>query len=144
MPKAMWVVSAETIKQLNSLVDSADAGAGPAKLKVYDGVVPANGDAALSGNTLLVEQPLGDPAFGDAVDAVDKARATANPISPAAILVGGAPSFFRVTDSNDVVKWQGLAGTTDEDLVVNASPLVAPAQFELSVFTVDQLEGPGS
>lgn len=47
---------------MQALIDSMDLGSGPATLSVYSGVQPANGDAALSGNTLLATLTFSDPS----------------------------------------------------------------------------------
>lgn len=92
----------------DAIVDRIDLGAAAGKLRIYSGTAPADADAALSGNTLLAELVLSDPAFGAAADLNPGARATANAIADdTAADATGTASFFRIVDSDGTVIMQG-------------------------------------
>lgn len=86
--------------RLTQVKNSNDAGgAGTGKLKVYSGTVPANADAALSGNTLLAtltNVAMTAPSSGSTTVSATSATAVA----------GGTPTFVRFTDSSDNVYGQ--------------------------------------
>ena len=92
----------------NAIVDLVDGGAGAGTLRIYSGTAPANADTALSGNTLLAQLTMSDPAFGSAADATPDALATASSITDdTSADASGTASFFRVLDSNSNVIFQG-------------------------------------
>jgi hypothetical protein len=47
---------------LDNVRQNLDIGSGPATIAIYSGTQPADGDAALSGNTLLATLTMSDPA----------------------------------------------------------------------------------
>ena len=65
----------------DAVVDLLDAGAGAAKVQIYDGSQPANPDVAVTTQTKLAELTCNDPAFGDAADDDPSGKATANAIT---------------------------------------------------------------
>lgn len=77
------------------------------KLRIYSGSAPADANAALSGNTLLAELTMGNPAFGAAAAGVVTANAVTSDSSADNT---GIPSFFRILTSADAVVYQGDAG----------------------------------
>ena len=122
----------------DAVVDLVDAGAGAGKLRIYSGTPPATADAALSGNTLLAELAMSDPAFGAASNGVATANAISNDTAADAT---GTATFFRVLDSNNVVIFQGTVDTASADLVVNTTSFVAGAIVSISSFTDTQPQG---
>lgn len=96
--------------QRNRAADAVTARCNNGVLRIYSGTVPANADAALSGNTLLAELAFGATAFGAAVSGV----ATANAITQDSSNDNtGTPTFFRAFESGgSVVVFQGTASAT--------------------------------
>lgn len=122
----------------DAVVDLVDAGAGAGTLRIYDGTPPATADTALSGNTLLAQLTMSDPAFGAASAGV----ATASAITQdSAADATGTASFFRVLDSNAIVIFQGTVGTASADLILNTVSIVAGAIVSVSSFTYTQPKG---
>ena len=68
MALAPALSNAAAIVMCNGLVDLCDVGSTntEAHLRIYDGSKPANPDVAVSGQTLLAELLMTDPAFGAA------------------------------------------------------------------------------
>jgi hypothetical protein len=99
---------------LNQIATFADAGAGAAKLRIYDGVQPATGGAA---TVLLAELVMSDPAFAAAAAGVLTANAIADDISADA---AGTATWMRVVDSNNVVVYDGTVGLAAADLILNS------------------------
>lgn len=122
----------------DAVVDLVDAGAGAGKIRIYSGTPPATADTALSGNTLLAELAMSDPAFGAASNGVATASAISNDTAADAT---GTATFFRVLDSNNVVIFQGTVDTASADLVVNTTSFVAGAIVSISSFTYTQPKG---
>lgn len=85
----------------NNMLDEVtaliDAGAGPGKIKIYDGTKPAVG-AAITTQTLLAQPTFSATSF----PAASGGSMTANAITsdPSAAATGTA-TWFRCTDSND-------------------------------------------
>ena len=66
-------------------------------VRFYDGTPPVGGpDAALSGNTLIVQCALSNPAFGPPADGI----IAANIISAGTIAASGTPTFARFLRSD--------------------------------------------
>lgn len=107
-------------------------------LVIYSGAAPANADAALSGNTVLAQLPLGNPAFGAAAAGV----ATANTITAdSSADATGTPTFFRLLTSGGTVVYQGTAGASGQELnLANLSggQIVAGGSVSVSSLTVSQ------
>lgn len=101
----------------NAMLDQIDtfanAGAGAAKLRIYDGTRPATGGAA---TTLLAELVMSDPAFAAAAAAVLTANAISDDTSADA---PGTATWMRIVDSNNVVVYDGSVGTAAADLILN-------------------------
>ena len=82
------------LDQINTMLN---AGTGAATIKVYDGTQPANADTALSGNTLLAEFAMTDPAAPAAASGDLTLSAIGDDISADAT---GTASWARIADSN--------------------------------------------
>lgn len=113
-----------------------DAGAAAGKLKIYDGAKPASVNDALGANTLLAELTFSDPSFG-AADGNGVATANAITGDTAADATGTA-SFFRIEDSNGVVRFQGDVTATGGggDLELNTVNIQQDAAVDISSLTV--------
>lgn len=134
------VANASAILECDALVDSFDLGSTDANgdVKVYSGTAPADADAALSGNTLLAQAEMSNPAFGAASDANPGAVATMSglPKSDTSIDATGTATFFRIFDRNNVCRAQGTVGTSGADMIVTTTSLVAAATFTITAFTI--------
>lgn len=135
------IANAQAIQGCDAFVDAVDAGAGAGVLRIYSGSVPANADTALGAQVLLAELVMSDPAFGNAIDANPNATATANAIADdVAANATGTATFFRIADSNGVVRIQGTAGTSGTELILNSADLQAGALVEVLSLTVTMPE----
>lgn len=135
-----WV-NAAIRAALDSLVDRMDLNTPPGKIRIYSGTVPADADAALSGNTLLAELALSNPAFGSAVDSSPGATATANAIAnDAAADATGTATFFRILDGSNNVVAQGSVGTSGAEINFNTVSFVINAIISITSLTAFQAE----
>lgn len=135
---AISIANASAIAGLNAIADLCDAGAGAALLNIYSGTVPTDADTALSGNTLLAQLTMSDPAFGAAVDNIGKATVTANSItSDSDANATGTATFFRITDSNSNVIYQGAVGTSGAELNLDTTSIVATGTVNVTSCTLN-------
>jgi hypothetical protein len=102
----------------NAMLDvvgaALDAGSGAGKIRVYSGVRPTNADTALSGNTLLVEFALADPATEAASGGA--LPLDAEPDLTAVAVASGTATFYRALDSDNNVVMDGSVATSAADL----------------------------
>ena len=105
-------------------------------LRIYSGTPPANGDAALSGNTLLANLAFGATVFGAASNGV----ATANAITAdSSADATGTASFFRALESDGTtVVFQGTVGTSGAELNLSSLSIVAAGNVSVSSLTYTQ------
>lgn len=137
----LFIPNANAVVLCDAHVDRVDAGAGPGLWRIYDGSVPADADAALSGNTLLAELTFSDPAYGGAVDAAPGATATANAITDdSSADATGTASFYRKFDSNGLIVEQGAVSTSGAELNLNTVSIVAGATVSITSSTVTMPE----
>lgn len=132
------IANAQAIQACDNFVDACDLGTTnpQATLVVYSGTPPARVDASLSGNTVLAQLPMSNPAFGNATNISPGARATANAITDdTAADNTGTASFYRILDRNNVPRIQGTVGTSGADLNLNAVALVQNAKVQVSSLT---------
>lgn len=106
------------------------------KLQIYDGTQPATADTAVTSQVKLAELTLAGTAFGSPSAGVITAAA----ITASTVIASGTPAWFRVVGSGGATVWDGSAGTSGTDLVLNASPLVASAGISVSSLTYTQPE----
>lgn len=128
---------------LDSLVDRIDAGTGAGKVRIYSGTPPADADTALSGNTLLAELAMTDPAFGNAADSSPGATATASAISNDASADNtGTATFFRILDSDNNVVCQGSVSGTGGggELQLNSTTINAGVIVSITSMTAFMAE----
>lgn len=132
-----------TIAALNAIVDACDGGSGPATIRFYSGTVPTDCDTALSGNTLLAELTMSDPAFGNATDDTPGAIAVANAITDDTTAnATGTATFARILDSNGVPLIQLTVSATGGggEVEINSAAIQANATVKvtsLSIFMPD-------
>lgn len=130
--------SATAIAQCNAIVDLLDAGSGAGSFIVYTGTEPAYADDAAA--TEVATCTLDDPAYGDAAaDAVNHwadANLTSTATDSSATGNANAVTHFRAVDSDSTVVWQGTAGTSGTDLVLNSAVIGAGAQVDITQMEV--------
>lgn len=134
----MFISNAAAIAACDTIVDRLDLGStnASAHILIYSGTPPADADAALSGNTLLAELVMSNPAFGSAVDISPGARATAATITEDSTADNtGTATFFRVRDRNNVVVMQGTVGTSGAELNLNSVAISAGAAVQVTSMT---------
>lgn len=125
---------------LDSLVDRVDVSA-PGKVRIYSGTPPADADASLSGNTLLAELAMSNPAFGSAADSSPGATATASAISnDTSADATGTATFFRLLDGANAVVAQGAVSTSGAELNLNTTSIVAGAIVSITSMTAFMAE----
>ncbi len=141
MAAATRISNAAAIAACNAIVDLIDAGSGAGKLRIYDGTQPAGPDVAVSDQTLLAELTLSDPAFGAAADANPGGRATADTITgDTSANATGTASWFRAVDSDGNAVIDGSVGTSDADLILVTTSIVAGQPVEVTSWTVTMPE----
>ncbi len=105
--------------QRSRAADAVTARCNSGVLRIYSGTVPADANAALSGNTLLAELTFGATAFAASVNGVATANAITGDTSNDAT---GTPSFFRAFETGgSVVVYQGTAGGPSVAINTSAS-----------------------
>jgi len=122
-------------------IDAIDTGGGTAVLRIYSGARPDKVDSALSGNRLLAELNLSNPAFGAAADDNPNAIATANAITDdSSANATGTASFFRVSDRAGTPVIDGNVGTSGEDLNLDSLSITAGQTVSISSWTITEKE----
>lgn len=139
------IKNTRAITNCDAIVDDCDLGTtnASATLRIYSGSVPADVDTALSGQTILAELVMSNPAFGSAVDINPGARATANAISDDTVANNtGTATFFRIFDRNDVARLQGTASSTGGggDLQINNAAIQVNTVVKITALTITQPE----
>lgn len=122
----------------DAVVDLLDAGDSAAQLRIYSGTAPASANAALSGNTLLAQLTMSDPAYGAASSGVATAAAITSDTSADAT---GTATFFRqgsVNSGTFTAVLQGEVGTSGSDLNLNSTSITAGGTVAVSAFTYTQ------
>jgi len=136
------ITNVAAIAAADAVVDLVDGGAGAGLLRIYDGSVPTDADTALSGNTLLAELTMSDPAFGNAADGGPGGLATASAIGDeTSAPATGTATFFRMVDSNALAVMQGAVGTAGAELNLNSVSISTGVTVSVSSFTYTQPEG---
>ena len=118
---------------LDAKYDRADAGTGPAVIKVYAGTQPANADTAASG-TLLVTFTCADPAWSPAAS---RSKALdADPDLSATAAAAGTAAWARMEDSNGLAIFDGSVGTTGADFTINTASITSGQTVTLTAGTI--------
>lgn len=117
---------------VNAEADALAALANDGFLRIYDGAQPANGNAAITTQTMLAELRLANPAFGAAVDGV----ITANSIMPDDhAAASGAASWCRFFKSDGFTAlWDGSVGQSDSLLDINSVNIQQNAVVSISAY----------
>lgn len=120
------------LDEITALID-ADVGAG--SLRIYDGTPPADANTALSGNTLLAQLTLTDPAAGAASAGVLTFSSITDDSSADA---SGTHTFFRILDNSGDVVLQGTSGTSGTDLILDAATITAGQTVSVTSATITE------
>jgi hypothetical protein len=144
------ISNAAAIAACNAIVDRLDLGDSAAVLQIWNGTQPAGPDVAVADDdtpfSLLAEITLNDPAFGDAVDADPGGRATAETapaLEDASANKNGTATWFRACSVNAGVKTpviDGSIGTSNADMIVPTTTVVATQPFRVTSWTATQPE----
>lgn len=118
--------------RLDAINTAANAGAGAALLRIYDGTRPASGGTA---TTLLAELTFTDPAFGAAGSGIITASAITQDSSANAT---GTATWFRVVDSSATFVMDGNVGTSGSDLNMTTTSIVATQPVSCSSFVITE------
>lgn len=116
--------------RLDAVDTAANAGAGAALLRIYDGSRPATGGTA---TTLLAELTMSDPAFGAASGGTLTAGAITSDTSANAT---GTATWFRLVDSDANFVMDGDVGTSGSDLNLNTTSIVAGGTVQVTSFVL--------
>lgn len=120
---------------LDAKYDRADAGAGPAVIKVYTGAQPANADTAAAG-TLLVTFTCADPAWAPAAGRVK--TLDADPDLSATAVADGTAGWARMEDSAGVAIFDGSVGTSGTDFIINVADITTGQTVTLTEGTITE------
>lgn len=115
---------------MNLITSRQDAGASNGHVRYYDGPVPANAGAALSGNTLLSEQDLSATSAAAAANGVLTYNTIAQQASADA---NGTPTFCRTVDSDNNVVAQYLCPSE-----INMPAITASQPAETTGITITE------
>lgn len=118
----------------DAIVDLLDAGASFGTIKIYDGTQPAGPGTAITSQVLLATFTLEDPAFGSAATGV--ATLDATPVLSTTGVAASTATWFRALDSNAVAVFDGSAGTSGTDLLLNTATISVGVTVECSAGTL--------
>lgn len=102
--------------RLDEITTALDAGAGAAKIKMYDGTRPATG-AAITTQVLLATPLMSATSF----PAASSGSMTANAVTTVQAVAASTLTWFRMTDSDDNFVCDGDIATSGSDLNVNTT-----------------------
>lgn len=112
---------------LNNLIGTS------AKIRIYDGTQPAGPGTAITTQTLLAELTGNASAFGTVSNGV----LTANAITADSTADNsGTASWFRVLTSGGTAVLDGTAGTSNADLILTTTSIVAAANVSITSLTI--------
>ena len=101
-------------------------------LDIYDGTQPTNPDTALGAQNLLAHLALTADAFADAVSGVSTANAITEDASANA---SGTATWFSLTTSAGTRILDGTVGTSDANLILVTTAIVATQPVEVTALT---------
>ena len=119
--------------QLDEITALADAGAGAALLRIYDGTRPTDADTAVGAQVLLAELTCTDPFAAAASGGVLTASSISDDASANAT---GTASWFRLVDSNGNAVIDGDVGTSGSDLNLNSVSITAGGTVSVTSFAI--------
>ena len=99
---------------------------------IYSGVAPANADASLSGNTVLVTLPCSATLAPGASAHV----LTLNAITQTNAASTGTATFYRFLTGGSTVLCQGDVGTSGNAMVLNSTSITSGGPVNISSLTI--------
>jgi len=132
---ASYISAAAAIAAVNAMTALVNAN-GPGKLQIFGGAMPANADAALSGQPLLAEFPLAADAFQDASDTINGAVTQANPVTAQDAAATGNATWGRVVDGDDNTVFLGDVSTPAGNGAIKISSVALTLGVEVSVISL--------
>lgn len=137
--------NAAILAALDAVVDKLDLGSGTASahMLVYSGTPPAKVDDALSGNTLLADLPMSNPAFGAASDQNPNGSVAAASItSDTDADATGTASFCRLVDRNGVAHLQFTISASGGggEIIISSVSIVQHGTVSCSALTLTLAE----
>lgn len=127
------IAAATRNPMMDALVARMNLGAGAATLKLYSGTMPANADAALSGNTLLATLTFTDPAAPASASGVVTFSTITEDSSADA---SATATFARIQDSDGNTVFDCDVNTTGSVIVLNTTSIVAGGPVRITSFTL--------
>src|SRR3954470_11885896 len=138
MPLAPSITTNARNAAANAVTVLVDAGSLAGRLRIFGGTAPADVNAALSGNTLLADLSMSDPAFAAASGGVATAAAISSDTSADAT---GTATFFRVGAWDGVTftpTFQGSVGTSGSDLNLSTTSITLGGTIAVTSLTFTQ------
>ena len=129
---AIAYVTALRNSRMDAINTAANAGAGAALIRIYDGTRPATGGTA---TTLLAELTASDPMFGASASGVLTASAITQDSSANAT---GTATWFRVVDSSGNAVMDGSVGTSGSDLNLTTTSITATQPVSITSFVLTE------
>lgn len=125
-----------TTANRNRAADAVCVRANGGSLRIYSGVMPADANAPLSGNSLLASLGFAAAAFAPAANGA----ATANAITAdASADATGTATFFRALESDGTtVVFQGTVGTAAAELNLTSTAIVAGGPVSVTSLSYTQ------
>lgn len=139
MPLAPSITLAAQSAAANAVTLLVDAGSLAGRLRIYGGTAPANVNTALTGQTLLADLAMSDPAFGAASSGVSTAAAITSDTSADAT---GTAVFMRVGSWDGATFTpviQGSVGTSGCDLNLSSTSITLGGTVAVSSLTYTQV-----
>ena len=125
-----------SIEAANAAARSLTALANGGYLRIYSGAQPEMPDAPVESQTLLAELRFAQNAFQAPVLGIAHAAPLVADTNAAS---DGEPAWFRVFKSDGMsALWDGSAGQSDCDLIVQAKKIVSGAMVEFKSLTYTQ------
>jgi hypothetical protein len=102
------------------------------KLRIYDGVQPADANTAITTQNLLAEFALPNPCFGAPGSGIE----AANAIAATSVLRAGTATWGRIVKADGTtVVMDGSVGLAAANIVLNSVTLTTPAQLDFCADT---------
>ncbi len=123
----------------NARLDALTPRAGTsAKIRIYDGTQAADADTAIGAQVLLAELTGNASAFGTVSNGV----LTASSITAdSSADNSGTASWFRILTSGGTAVLDGTAGTSNADLILTTTSIVAAANVSITSLTLTDGNG---
>ena len=135
MAALTWWSNVAAIAMLNAGTALLNAG-GAGSMRVYDGTMPADADAALSGNPLLAQLTCNATSFPTATDGTGKATAVANAVTQdSSADATGTGTFVRYYNNAGTCVRQLNLGTSSAAVIIANTTITATQVVQCSAAT---------